>query len=107
MKFKPITTGLIAVASPIPLLIITSMWSLICYFGIGMSLLNYETVPLWIQMCSLLPLLISPTIGVLGIVHGCIKIKEQYAWGGILLSVLGLVENFLLIYVIYYLGSRF
>lgn len=107
MKIKPITTGIIAVASPISLLVFTSLWIPLCYFGIGMGLLNYDTVPQWIQLCSLLPLLISPAIGVLGIVHGCVKLKEMRAWLGILLSVLGIAENFLLIYGMYYLGSRF
>ena len=107
MKLRPVTTGIIAVASPIPLLMFTSFWLPMWYFGIGMGLLNYDTIPQWIQLCSVLPLFISPIIGVLGIIHGCIKIREERAWVGVLLSVLGLTENFFLLYGMYYLGSRF
>ena len=107
MKNKPIVTGIIAVASPIPMIVLTVLWTWICFFGIGMGLLNYDTVPQWIPVCSLLPLFISPTFCLLGLVHGVIKIKLKRAWIGILLSVLGLIENFILIYGMYYLGSRF
>ena len=107
MKNKPIVTGIIAVASPIPLLIFTVLWCWGWFFGIGTGLLNYDTIPQWILICSLLPLFISPAFGVLGIIHGIIKIKEKQAWIGILLSALGLIENFLLIYGMGYIGSRF
>ena len=76
-------------------------------FCIGMGLLNYDIVPQWILAVSLLPLLISPIIGLLGIIHGIVKIKTRKAWLGIFLSVIGLFENYILIYGIYYLGSRF
>ena len=107
MKNKPIITGIIAVASPIPLIILTVMWSWAWFFGIGMGLLNYDTVPQWILTISLLPLLISPFLGLLGIIHGIVKIKARKAWLGIFLSVIGLLENFTLFYGMYYLGSRF
>ena len=63
MKNKPVVTGIIAVASPIPLIIFTVLWSWLWFFGIGIGLLNYDTVPQWILVCSLLPLFISPTFG--------------------------------------------
>ena len=107
MKNKPLVTGIIAVVSPVPLIVFTVLWSWMWGFGIGMGLLNYDTIPQWILICSLLPLFISPALGLLGIVHGIIKIKLKRAWVGILLSVLGLIENFILIYGMYYIGSRF
>ena len=107
MKNRPIVTGIIAVASPIPLVIFTVIWSWVWFFGIGMGLLNYDTVPQWTLTVSLLPLLISPIFGLLGIIHGIVKIKTRKAWLGIFLSVMGLFENFILIYGMYYLGSRF
>lgn len=107
MKNKPIVTGIIAVASPIPLIVFTVLWSWIWFFGIGIGLLNYDTVPQWMLVCSLSPLFISPAFGLLGIVHGVIKIKLKRAWLGIFLSVLGLIENFILIYGMCYIGSRF
>ena len=107
MKNKPIITGIIAVASPTPLIIFTVMWSWAWFFGIGMGLLNYDTVPQWILTISLVPLLISPFLGLLGIIHGIVKIKAGKAWLGIFLSVIGLLENFILFYGTYYLGSRF
>lgn len=107
MKNKPFFTGLIAVASPIPMIIFTVFWFWIWFFAVGMGLLNYETVPDWISICGLFPLVISPILCVVGIAHGCIKIKQKYAWLGIMLSAIGLVENFLLIYGMGYIGSRF
>jgi len=93
MKNKPLVTGIIAVVSPVPLIVFTVLWSWIWGFGIGMGLLNYDTIPQWILICSLLPLFISPTFCLLGLVHGVIKIKLKRAWIGILLSVLGLIKT--------------
>ena len=86
MKNMPIITGIIAFVSPISLLI----------FSI-----------LWIDIIGLLPLFISPILGVLGVVHGIAKIKEDYAVLGIVLSAIGLLENLFLIFGMCYLGSRF
>ena len=86
MKNMPIITGIIAFVSPISLLI----------FSI-----------LWIDIIGLLPLFISPILGVLGVVHGIAKIKEDYAVLGIVLSAIGLLENLFLIFGMCYLVSRF
>lgn len=107
MKNKSLAIGIIAAASPIPLIIFTAIWSWLWFFGIGMGLLNYDTMPTWILFFSLLPLLVSPAFGVYGIIHGCTRIKEKYSLGCALLSVIGLIENFLLIFGMYYLGSNF
>ena len=107
MKNKPIVTGIIAVASPGPLFVFTVLWSWIWGFGIGLGLLNYDTIPMWIADVGLAPLLISPALCLLGIVHGALKIKLKRAWLGIVLSVLGLIENCILFFGMIYLGSRF
>ena len=86
MKNMPIITGIIAFVSPISLLI----------FSI-----------LWIDIIGLLPMFISPILGVLGVVHGIVKIKEDYSVLGIVLSAIGLLENLFLIFGMCYLGSRF
>lgn len=108
MKNKPLITGVIALISPIPLFIFSVLWCWICFFGIGMGLLGYDSVPVWLLFCSLLPFIISLILGAVvsvgGIVHGCIKIKQKRAWLGILFSVMGLVENILLICFIIYAG---
>jgi len=107
MKNRPIITGIFAAVSPIPLFMFTVLWCWIWSFGIGMKLFNYDTIPQWINVISLFPLLISPALGILGIVHASIKIKEKKARLGILLSVLCLIENFVLIYGIIYIASKF
>lgn len=106
-KRKPWSLGLIAVLSPIPGLILTSMWSLLVGVGLGIELLHYSTIPDWLLVITLLPLLISPSLGLAGIVRGIIRRKERLAWLEILLSVLGLVENGVVLYGGLYLGSRF
>lgn len=107
MKHKPLVFGILAAISPVPMFIFTVLWCWALFFGIGMGLLGYDTVPQWILFCGPLPLLVSPGLGILGTVYGCIHIKQKHAWPGICLSVIGLIENFLLIYGICYLGSRF
>lgn len=104
MKNRPFITGIIAAASPIPLFCFSVLWCWIWGFGIGMGLLHYDTIPLWIGICEILPLFISPALGVIGIVHSLVKIKTRLSWLGILLSVLGLISNGLLFYCLYYLA---
>ena len=105
MKNHPFITGIIAVASPLPLYFFSILWCWILFFGIGMGLLGYDAIPDWILYCGLSPLLISPIIGILGLVHSIVKIKTPKAWLGLLLSLVGLLENALLLYGSYYLGS--
>jgi hypothetical protein len=107
MKKKLLLTGIIAVASPIPMIIITTLWSWILFFGIGMGLLGYSTVPDWILYLSLLPLSFSPLFDIFGIILGIVKIKERQSILCIILSVLGLLINFALIFAIGYIGSRY
>ena len=107
MKNRPFITGIIAAVSPIPLLIFTTLWLWFLGFGIALGLLNYPTIPDWALVCGLLPLLISPALGLTGMIHSIVKIKTKTGWLGILLSLIGLAENFILIFGMGYLGSRF
>ena len=107
MKIKPIDSGIVAVASPIPMFILTVLWSWIWILLIGIGILNYNTIPDWLMTVSLLPLSISPAFCVAGIIHGIVKMKEKHTWTGIGLSIAGLIENFVLIFGMGYLGSRF
>ena len=107
MKNRPFITGIIAVASPVPLCIFTILWSWVFSFGFGMGVLGYDTIPDWVLTCSLLPLAISPMIGLIGLIHSIIKIKTKLSWLGIVLSVFCLAENFLMIYGMGYIGSRY
>ena len=107
MKNKPLFSGIIAAAFPIPMLIFTILWDWIFVFVIGFGLLQYDDVPGWLETVALLPLTISPLLGVAGIVHGIAMIKEKLSYLGIILSAVCLVENFVLIFGIYYLGSKF
>lgn len=106
MKNKPFITGIIAAVSPFPMFWFTMLWSWVWFFGIGLGMLQYDRIPDWMLIVELLPLCISPLLGLLGIVHGIIKRKTRLAWLGILLSVLCLIENVLLLAVMAFL-SRF
>ena len=107
MKNTYVEAGIVAVASPLPLMIFTSMWSVLFGIGFGIGVLGYTSIPEWMLYISLFPLLISPAIGVLGTVRCLLKIKEKKAWLGLILSLLGLVENMLLFYGCFYIGSRY
>ena len=104
MKNDPYVTGVIAAVLPFPMFVFTVLWSWILFFGIGMGLLNYDTVPAWMLGIELLPLMISPAFGIAGIIQGCLRIKQKRAKLGILLSFVGLLENCLLFCGIIYLG---
>ena len=107
MDRKHLTHGIVAVSSPIPLLSFTCLWSWIAWFGFGMGILKYETIPEWLLGVSLIPLLISPIICCVFLVLGIIHRREQHARLCIILSVIGLLENAALLYGLIYLGSRY
>ena len=106
MDRKHLTRGIIAVSSPILLLLFTCLWYWIVCFGFGMGILKYETIPEWLLGVSLIPLLIGPTICCVFLVLGIIHRREQYARLCIILSVIGLIESAALLYWMIYLGSR-
>ncbi|MBQ7378543.1 MAG: hypothetical protein IJW70_02545 [Clostridia bacterium] len=108
MKTKSLITGIIAALSPFPMVIFTVLWCWTIFFGIYLGALDGPLpAPDWILVVSLLPLWISPLLGVAGIVHGIIDRKAPLAWLSIVLSVVCLLGNALLIGGMAYLGSRF
>ena len=97
MKNTPVEAGRFAFFSPLPMFFVAMCWGMLFFFNIYLSIFPAEsTPPVWVLILSLLPLLFSPLLGVLGIIHGIIKRKEKRAWLGILLSAFCLVENALL-----------
>ena len=107
INIRPINFGIISAFSPIPMFIFSVLWSWTCAFGIGMGLLNYDYIPNWILVVSLLPMCFSPILGLSGIVFGIVKIKDKLSWLGIILSAICLLENLLIFDIIYYLGGNF
>ena len=105
-KINPMVTGIIAVASPLPLFVLTCLWGAV-FLATCFALLGYSDAPDWAMYVCTMPLWISPALCVGGIIHGIAARKAKRAWLGILLSALGLLENFLLIFSAAYLGSRF
>lgn len=99
--------AVVAIASPLPMIFVTSMWSLLFGVGFGISVLGYSTIPDWMLYLCLLPLIFSPLFDVFGIILGIVKIKEQHSILCIILSVLGLLMNFALIFGMGYIGSRY
>ena len=105
-KINPMVTGIIAVASPLPLFVLTCLWGAV-FLATCYALPGYSDASGWAMYVCTMPLWISPALCVLGIIHGIVKRRAKRAWIGILLSVLGLFENIFLIFSAAYLGSRF
>ena len=106
MKNKPLVTGITAVASPVPIVILTVLWAWFRGLIVGVGILGNDTVSGLSSILSMLPLALGPILCTLGIIHGCVKIKCKLAWLGIVLSGIGLMENVLLIFIMYLVGSR-
>lgn len=106
-NINPLIFGIISVVSPIPMMVFTVLWSWVLFFGIGMGLLGYDTIPGWILVLSILPMGISPAFSLFGIVYGIVKRKERYSILCILLSALGVLINAALICGILYLGATY
>ena len=102
-----LVVAMIAVASPLPMIFITSFWSLLFGVGFGISVLGYSTIPDWMSLLCLLPLSFSPLFDIFGIVFGIVKFKERHSILCIILSVLGLLINFALIFAMGYIGSHY
>ena len=99
--------GIIAVSSPLPMIIITMLWFFFLFFGVGMGILGYSSTPDWILIIGLLPLLLSPAFDIFGIVFGIIKRKEHHSVLCVILSAIGFLINFALIFGMIYMGSRY
>ena len=99
--------GVAAALSPVPMVLAWILWSWLLFFGIGIRVLNLNSVPDWMQYLMMLPLLISPFRCVHAMIYSAVHHREKRAWLGILLSVAGLAENALLFYGVIYVGSRY
>ncbi|MBQ6568690.1 MAG: hypothetical protein IJL87_00335 [Clostridia bacterium] len=88
MKNKLRTLGIIAIFSPVPMLLLAILFIWL------MAILFHGVL--------LLPLLAGPIMCCAFIAYGINKRKEPGARICILLSVLGLIENVLLFFLIYY-----
>ena len=108
MKTKSLITGILAALSPLPMARIAILLDWIFFFGIYLGVFDGPLpAPDWVIQAFLLPLSISPLLGVAGIVHGIVDRKAPLAWLSIVLSVLCLLGNALLIGGMVFLGSRF
>ena len=100
-------TGIVAFFSPIIVFVSTCIWSWLTFFGIGMGVLHYETVPEWLVTIGCLPLLIGPLMCCAFFVLNVINRKEDMARVGMLLSAVGAILNVLMIIGMCYIGSKY
>ena len=98
-KHRSFLAGIFAAASPIPFFLIS------CFFGgiIGFYLRN---APGWQLGLALAPFAISPICCCACLVYGLLRHREHLSWLCVLLSILGLAENALLLYGMYYIGGH-
>ena len=101
MERQTAATGIAAVAAPVPMFVLSAIIALI-----GMSLLNGDA-PRWLPAVSMLPMIIPILLGLLGVIHSFIRIRQKRAWLGLLLTVLGIAVAVFLIYGAAWLASRY
>jgi len=103
-KISFVVHGTINIIIPLPMLIVTSFWSLLI---IGMFNLDSITEPFW-YMVTVLPLLIPPVTCIVGIIRGFINYKKDtYARWCLILSIIGLLVYIGMIVLCGWIGSRF
>ncbi len=107
VKKDPASLGILAAATPIPLFFATVFWSWFWFFGIWLQVSPEAATPLWFEIFLLLPLFVSPVLGILGVISGIRNFKNKDAREGLLWSIAGLAENALILYGMYYLGTHF
>lgn len=83
------------------------LWSWFWFFGVGIEIIGYETIPDWIMYLAEFPLLISPLFGIFGVIYGIIKGRKKYGKICIILSILGVLTNAVLLGIMFYLGANF
>ena len=107
MKLKSWLCGVINMAAILPVYNFAILWGLLVMLAFGIGVMHYDTVPDWLVIIGLIPMLISPLMGIGGVVYGIVRRRERLSWLGILLSALCLIVNVLLWYAMYYLGSHY
>lgn len=107
-SISPLVFGIIAAASPLPMYCFSILWCWFLLFDIWIGLLGLGTpTPDWFSYLELFPLAVSPMLGIFGAIFGIVRRKHPHAILGTILSVLGIVTNFVLVAVTVYLGYRF
>ena len=95
MKRSALSVGLMCIAWIIPLQVVFWLYCwLLILSGVGLLFLGEPSSIL--NVILVLPLFISPLMGIWGTVYGIIRRKEPKAWLGILLSLLTVAINFLI-----------
>lgn len=105
--YKNYNTGMIALISPLPMIFVTMFWGMFMIFIVGIGILKFEIIPDWFTLICLFPIVLSPIYACYGIVYGIVNRKEKEYLKCIIFSIIGLLENFILIYGLYFIGSRF
>ena len=106
-KHSLLTIGIISIASPLPMNIITPLWAWIFSIVFGTGLLGYTTTPDWITYSGFIPLLFSPAFNIFGIIFGLIRRKEKHSVLCIVLSIAGLLLNVALFFGMGYIDPEF
>lgn len=104
MHLRPILSGVLSVLMPIPIVIVTMMLGL-CVVWIWYALFELDNISSWFLVIAVIPLLLSPIFSIFSTVYCAVKIRVKWAWIGLLLSILGIAENAVLMFFLYYIGS--
>lgn len=98
--------GIINVTMHIPCLLLTSFMGVMILLPLAAE--GVDTGSPYILLPTMLPLFILPVSCVAGIVRGCIHIKDtKYARYCLIFSVIGLILYIGMMWLIYYVGSRY
>ena len=105
MHLRPLVSGVLSVLMPIPIVIVTMMLGL-CVVWIWYALFELDNISSWFLVIAVIPLLLlSPIFSIFSTVYCAVKIRVKWAWIGLLLSILGIAENAVLMFFLYYIGS--
>ena len=94
--------GIYAAASPIPFFLVSCFWAMITAYSLYYAT-QWLPRPVIIPL-AMFPFAISPICCCACLVYGIIRHREHLSWLCILLSILGLAENALLLYGMYFGG---
>ena len=100
----PLVSGTLSVLMPIPIVIVTMMLGL-CVAWIWSALFELDNFSSCFLVIAVIPLLLSPIFSIFSTVYCVVKIRVKWAWIGLLLSILGIAENAVLMFFLYYIGS--
>ena len=104
MHLRPLVSGVLSVLMPIPIVIVTMMLGL-CVAWVWYALFELDNISSWFLVIAVIPLLLSPIFSIFSTVYCAVKIRVKWAWIGLLLSILGIAENAVLMFFLYYIGS--